>query len=213
MKKMLFAWLLTAALMGTAGVASAQSYALHYQDADRAAITDGDTIDVFPEDWEYEIGLAQISFYVENLSDVDMLTDQRVEVKKGPSGFTFDVCAGGMCPVPPAVPDPYTVPAHSTYMEPITIKAHLSAAFSGKALLKLTVGQSPLLNGGVVVYIRLNLGETNGIVSPATARPVAYPNPTTGKVWVDGAEYDLGESPAGIYMLPAKRGAAKVIKL
>ena len=214
MKKTLIQGLLMAVFMLAAGAATAQSYALHYVNSDGAALSDGDTVLFTPEDWELEIGLAQINFYVENLTDDNLLTDQRVEVLSGPSGMTVDICAGGSCPVPPALPAPYTVQAHTTLMDPITLKVHLSPTYSGEALIKLTVGRSPSLGDGLTVYVKATLGSQNGVVAPTAAkRPVAYPNPTTGKVRVDGLEFDLGDRPAGVYMLPAGNGTVRVIKL
>lgn len=212
MKKAFTLCMAFAAMLMLGSDAFGQGYALHFTDSTTAALNNGDTVEYTPQDWERQIHLAQINFFVENLTAEDMLTDQTVTVTEGPSDMEIGLCAGGQCPIPPAVPPAYTVQANSIHPEPITLKVHLESSYSGFAIIKLTVGTSPRFNPSVTAFLKVNLG-TAGIQNATRQQVKVYPNPTRGKVTVGEKEYDLSQQPAGIYMVPSENGTARIIKL
>lgn len=189
-----------------------QSYELYFNDSTSTALNNGDTVEYTPRSWERQIHLAQINFFVKNLTDDDLLTDQVVTVMNGPSDMEIGLCAGGNCPIPPALPPAYTVEAHRIHPDPITLKVHLEDSYSGSAIIKLTVGVSPRINPSVTAFLKINFG-TAGIENAQRQEVKVYPNPTRGKVTVGEKEYDLSQQPAGIYMVPCENGTARIIKL
>lgn len=134
------------------------TYALHFNDASSAALKDGATVEYTVQDWERELHMAYINFYVENQTNEALVTDQLVELVDGPDNMTYSLCAGGECPEPPAMPPTYTVAAKSVHDQPITIEPHLEDGMSGTATFKLTVGKAGnVANTGVVAYVKINL--------------------------------------------------------
>lgn len=201
MKKVIILLLAVVATMSL----SAQTYALHLNSADSAVIAEGDTV-VYTIPATYVMDRAYINFYIDNLTDEAILTDNEITLCEGPSNLHFEVCAGGFCPQQ----GPYTLqPGPNPYM-PLTVEPFTTGMQGKTALFRVKVGKSPTLSNSVTVYLKVVFESNSGIAdiqAPATVK--AYPNPTTGKVTVGDKEYDLSGRPAGVYYL----GKTRVIKL
>ena len=198
------------ALVATVSL-SAQSYALHLNSPDSAIIAAGDTAIYTITDHDFVMGRAYINFYIDNLTESAILTDNDIQLVEGPSGLEFEICAGGFCPQQ----GPYTLqPGANPYM-PLTIEPFTTGMQGKTALFRVKVGKSPSLNNSVTVYLKVIFpGDNEGIADTQAPLSVkGYPNPTTGKVTVDDREYDLSGRPAGIYYLPTDKGTARIIKL
>ncbi len=199
------------AMMATVTI-SAQSYTLHLDSINAAALNDGDTVVHMVTDIERQLGTAIINLYVENLTDYVQTTDQVVTVVDGPSDLEVAICAGGLCPIYPNMPPPYEIEANTIFSEPLQVKPHLTGVDANELLLRLEGFNSSRPSNKITVFLRVVIN--NNAIDAAEAETVkVYPNPTTGKVVVGDKEYDLSGRPAGVYCLPSKQGTARVIKL
>ena len=211
MKKIITLALAIVATVAFGNKANAQQYALHFQAVDGPVVSENDTVDYYTTDDDKVTKLAYISFFIENLTESNLLTDNEVVQLEGPEGLELEICAGGHCPQL----GPYTlVPGNNDQM-PLTLEPAVLPQYAGQTVLyRVKVGNIGLVNNTVTVFLRVHMADNLGIEQgAATAAPAAYPNPTTGRVTVGDREYDLSGRPAGVYYLPAEKGKAKVIKL
>ena len=207
MKKTIIFLLAMVAALGL----SAQKYALHFNATDGPVVYDGDTAVYTTTDEDMIIGMAFIYLYIENLTEDSLTTDNAVEVSEGPADLETSICAGGNCPQQGTY---VVVPGDNPDM-PLTIEPHLKAEYGGQHIVyRITVGEGRNLENSITVFLRVNVTGTNGIDHAVSAETVkVYPNPTRGIVTVGDREYNLSDRPAGVYYLPVKGGAARVIKL
>ena len=191
---------------------SAQKYALHFGAVDGPVIAAGDTAEYTTTDMDMNVmHMAFLYVYIENLTMVNLVTDNLIEVAEGPSDLITEICAGGNCPQQGV----YTlVPGDNPDM-PLTIEPHLLPEYGGQHILyRITVGEGENLENSITVYVKVHVSATSGINRVVNHNAVkVYPNPTRGKVTVGNQEYDLSGRAAGVYYLPAESGAARVIKL
>lgn len=190
----------------------AQNYALHFNAIDGPVISAGDTALYVTTDIDMNIQQrADVFFYIENLTEGNLVTDNEIEALEGPADLETEICAGGNCPQQ----GEYTlVPGNNPDM-PLTIESHLKPEYGGQHILyRITVGEGRNLTNGVTIYLRINVSGNGGINQAENAEAIkVYPNPTRGKVTVGDKEYDLSGRAAGVYYMPVKGGAARVIKL
>lgn len=206
MKKIIILVMTLVAIMGV----NAQSYALHFNSTDSPVVAPGDTVVYTITENDYLFERAYINIYIDNVTDSDLMTDNTIRVTEGPAGLEYEICAGGFCPQQ----GPYNLVPGPNPLMPLTIEP-LTAGMEGNvAIFEITVGESPRMDNGVTIYLKVVFpGENLGISGVNRTAEKVYPNPTTGKVTVGDREYDLGGRPAGVYYLPAKQGSARVIKL
>lgn len=190
---------------------SAQKYALHFNATDGPVVAAGDTAVYTTADIDITIGRAFINFYIENITDDTLTTDNSWEVTEGPADLETDICAGGNCPQQGMYD---LVPGDNPDM-PFTIEPILKPEYGGQYIIyRITIGEGRNLENSVTVYLRVNIIGNNGINRAENADAVkVYPNPTRGKVTVGDKEYDLSGRSAGVYYVPFEGGAARVIKL
>ena len=191
---------------------SAQKYALHFGAIDGPVVAAGDTVEYTTTDQEMNImHMAFVYLYIENLTADSLSTDNDVELVEGPEGLETELCAGGNCPQQ----GEYTLAPGDNPEMPLTIEPRLLPEYDGLHIVyRITVGEAHGLANGVTVFLRVNVSGSDGIEQAVNAEGVkVYPNPTRGKVTVGDKEYDLGGRAAGVYYLPVKGGAARVIKL
>ena len=190
---------------------SAQKYALHFNAVDGPVIAAGDTAEYTTTDIDMTRQMAYIYFYIENLTEETLTTDNLVETIEAPEGLVTELCAGGNCP---QLGTYELVPGENPEM-PLTIEPVLVPEYGGQHILyRITVGEGRNLDNSVTVCLRVNISEVNGINRVENAEAVkVYPNPTHGKVTVGEKEYDLSGRAAGVYYLPVIGGAARIIKL
>ena len=213
MKKTIMTILAVAMTALFGGNAAAQQYALHYSDSTTARLAEGDTITHLLQDWEAEMHVAYISFYVENLTDDTLATNQIVTAIDMPSGMNFVVCAAGQCREDQQLLPDYKIAPKSIHNEVVTIEPHFEGLEVGEAIFKLEVGNAGTMDNKVTVYIKLDISKRASI-SDVHQNPIkVYPNPTRGRVTVGDSEYDLSTRPAGVYVLPYEGSAVRVIKL
>lgn len=193
------------------GKVNAQQYGLHFQDISAAYLNDGDTVYYHTTDDDAIVGLAYISFYIDNLTDQPVLTDNEVTMIEGPDGMETELCAGGNCPQQ----GPYILQPGQNELMPLTIEPQVVKQFAGDTLLyRVKVGNVGLTNNVVTVYLRVYIASNVGIESVENPQALmAYPNPTKGRVTVGDREYDLSGRPAGVYFLPGNGSPVRVIKL
>ena len=211
MKRIITLALAIVATVAFGNKANAQQYALHYRTVDGPVVSEGDTVDYLTTDDDKLMGLAYISFFIENLTSGNLLTDNEVVQLEGPEGLHTELCAGGNCPQQ----GPYTLAPGDNGQMPLTIEPTVLPQYAGQTVLyRVKVGNIGLVSNTVTVYLRVHMADNLGIESAAApVAPAAYPNPTTGRVTVGDREYDLSGRPAGVYYLPTEKGKAKVIKL
>lgn len=189
---------------------SAQIYALHLDSVNSPVIAEGDTVVYTATEAAFSMDRLYINFYIDNLTEDPVLTNNEVTLLEGPANMNFEVCAGGYCPQRGS----YTLaPGQNPYM-PLTVEPFTAGMRGKTALFRVVVGEEPSLTNSVTVFLKVVFPANNGIADRegAVAGKV-YPNPTSGKVTVGDKEYDLSGRPAGVYYLPANGGNARVIKL
>lgn len=212
MKKNIIACLTLALAITLGCTANAQKYALHFGSTDAAVISDGDTINYTPADWEVELGMAYINFYVENLTGAPQTVNQHVDLLTTSVDMAFSVCAAGQCMEDQDMLPNYIINPNSVYTNPITIEPHFSGFNECDVIFKVTVGDADGLENAVTAFIHFSYSR-NGISDVNQEQIRVYPNPTRGHVTIGDTEYDLRDRPAGMYILPYKGSAVRVIKL
>ena len=210
MKKNIITVVALATMMLIGGVSSAQQYALHFREASAPAIEPNSTVEYTTEDWEEELGMAAISFIIENLTDSPLMTVQEVTMLEGPEAMAHpEVCGGGTCPWDG---QPYAVEPGMNPLLPLTLDIMTRGNVGSSVLYRIDVWEDGNRSNSISVNLRVNVGQV-GIENVEITPVSVYPNPTTGKVKVGDEEFDLSDKPAGVYFLPYEGGAARVIKM
>lgn len=191
---------------------SAQKYALHFNAVDGSVIAAGDTAVYTTTDIDMTVQRAYLYFYIENLTEDTLNTNNELVVLEGPVDLETEVCAGGNCPWDSST---YSIAPGDNPDMPFTIEPLLKPEYAGQHIIyRVTVGEGRNLENSVSVFLRVNISESNGIEQAVNDGAMkVYPNPTRGKVTIGDKEYDLSGRAAGVYYLPVKGGTARVIKL